>query len=232
MWMTQPILVDSSTDATLTHHTNQDAGESLANLELHEKAIRGGTALVNNARQTHLVVNLGSDVNPFPDGDARTLLRRMVAPGETERVTALICLSSSKSADPAPLFFRWADTEHHGPRLHALQLPREVAGKSWLSVRKMLSGAREAAKADKKAEQGEANMRLAVAKVHDLAERGEQPTARQVSIACGRSFTWAKPYLDGAVELGLIVRLVENVPRVKGLTDVYRPIPDKRPWDD
>lgn len=216
----------------LTHHTNQESGDSLANLELHEKAIRGGTALVNNARQTHLVVNLGSSSNPFPDGDSRTLLRHLVAPGETERVTAMVCLSSSKSADPAPLFMRWADTEHHGPRLLAIQPPREVAGKSWLSVRKMLSGAREAAKADKKAEAGNANMRLVVDATRALAESGGQPTAAKISAKCGRNPSWAKPYLAMAVELGDLVRSTEQVPRTKGYTDVYRPPSDSpKPWE-
>lgn len=216
----------------LTHHTNQESGNALSSLELSEAAIRGGTALVNNARQTHLIVNLGSDAQPFPDGDARTLLRKMVARGETERVTALVCLSSSKSADPAPTFFRWADTEHHGPRLHAVQPPREVAGKSWLSVRRMLSGAREEAKADKKAEQGSANMRVVVGAALALAEAGEQPTAAKISAKCGRSPTWAKPYLAMAVELGELSRSTEQVPRTRGFTDVYRPPHDApKPWE-
>lgn len=217
----------------LTHHTNQESGDALANLELHEKAIRGGTALVNNARQTHLVVNLGSSSDPFADGDARTLLRRLVAPGETERVTAMVCLSSSKSADPAPLFMRWSDTEHHGPRLLAIQPPKEVAGKSWLSVRKMLSGAREAAKADKKAEVGNANMRQVVEAVCALAEAGEQPTTSKISAKCGRNPGWAKPYLAMATELGEIVRSTEQVPRARGYVDVYRPPVDApKPWED
>jgi hypothetical protein len=94
----------------------------------------------------------------------------------------------------------------------------------------MLSSVRAEAKADKKAEQGQANVRLCVRLVHELAEKGEQPTARQVSIAAGRSFTWAKPYLDAAVESGEIVRLVEQVPRARGLADVYRPLPNSLPW--
>ena len=215
----------------LTHHTSQDGGDALASLELHEKAIRGGTALVNNARQTHLIVNLGSMVNPFPDADARTLLRRLIAPGESERVTAMVCLSSSKSADPAPLFFRWADTDHHGPRLHALEVPAASRGKSWLALRKQLTGVREEMKADRKAEAGEANVRLVVRAVMELAEAGEQPTAAKISAKCGRSPTWSKPYLAMATELGDLVRSTEQVPRVKGMTDVYRPPSDgAKPW--
>lgn len=216
----------------LTHHTNQESGNALSSLELSEAAIRGGTALVNNARQTHLIVNLGSDSQPFPDGDARTLLRKMVARGEAERVTALVCLSSSKSADPAPTFFRWADTEHHGPRLHTIQPPKDVAGKSWLSVRRMLSGAREEAKADKKAEQGNASMRVVVQAACALAEAGEQPTAAKISAKCGRNPGWAKPYLAMALELGELSRSTEQVPRTKGFTDVYRPPSDApKPWE-
>jgi hypothetical protein len=88
---------------------------------------------------------------------------------------------------------------------------------------------RAEAKADKKAEQGQANVRLCVRLVHELAEKGEQPTARRVATAAGRNPGWAKPYLDAAVEEGEIVRLVEAVPR-NGLGDVYRPVPGSLPW--
>lgn len=216
----------------LTHHTSQDGGDALVSLELHEKAIRGGTALVNNARQTHLIVNLGSLVNPFPDADARTLLRSLVAPGESDRVTAMVCLSSSKSADPHPVFMRWADTQNHGPRLAAIDPPSACRGKSWLSVRKMLSGVRETARADKKAEAGQANMRLVVEATCALAEAGDYATVTKVSAKCGRSHGWSKPYLEAAAELGDLVRSTEQVPRVKGMSDVYRPPADAaKPWE-
>ena len=41
---------------------------------------------------------------------------RMALAGNDERVTALICLDSSKSRDPAPIFLRWDGTPY-GPRL-------------------------------------------------------------------------------------------------------------------
>lgn len=214
----------------LVHHTSQAAANNLPDLMISEADIRGGTTLVNNARQTHLLVNLASSRDAFPDNDARTLLRTLVAQGETERVTALICLSSSKCAEPAPLFFRWHDTGDYGPRLVEIEPPAAVAGRSWRAVRGLLTGARAEIRADKKAAQGQANVRLCVRAVADLAERGEQPTARKVSVACGRSPTWARPYLDAAVETREVMVVVEPVPGGKGMADVFRPIPEGKPW--
>lgn len=218
------------TAVILVHHTSQAAAQHLPTLDVSEADIRGGTTLVNNARQTHLVVNLGSLRDPHPDGDARTLLRALVAPGVPERVTMLVCLSSSKCADPAPLFFRWEDSPW-GPRMVAHAVPGELKGKSWRGIKAQLAGARAEARAEKKAEAGKLAMYQSVRAAAELAEKGEQPTARQVSIACGRSFTWAKPYLEAAVEMGLLVRSTEPVPRSKGLQDVFRPVPEGKPWD-
>lgn len=211
----------------LVHHTSQAAANNLPDMNISEADIRGGTTLVNNARQTHLLVNLASSYDPFPEGDARALLRQLIAPGEMERVTALICLSSSKCAEPTPLFFRWEDANPYGPRLIAIDPPKNVAGKTWRALRGMLAGARADARADKKAEQGAANMRLAVQAVMDICESGQQATAAKVSAKCGRSPTWAKPYLTAAVESGDLLRLTEQVPKTKGFTDVYR-IPNGR----
>jgi hypothetical protein len=72
-------------------------------------------------------------------------------------------------------------------------------------------------------------VRLCVEIVHRVAEKGDQPTARRVATEAGRNPGWAKPYLEAAVELGQIVRMVEAVPR-NGLGDVYRPVPDAMPW--
>lgn len=216
----------------LTHHTSQEAAKSLPTLDLSETAFRGGTALVNNARQTLLAVNLGSLHDPFPDGDARTLLRGMVAPGERERVTLVACLSSSKSADPCPMFFRWDDVEPYGPRAVALDAPHGLTGKSWRGVHKALQSARAEASADRKAEAAQGNVRLVVRAAAELAEKGGHPTVAKVSAACGRSATWAKPYLEMAVELGELARHTEQVPRTRGFTDVYRPPAESaRPWD-
>jgi hypothetical protein len=214
----------------LVHHTSQNAANNLPELNISEADIRGGTTLVNNARQTHLLVNLASSRDPFPDSDARTLLRTLVAQGESERVTTLICLSSSKCAEPAPLFFRWNDTLDYGPRLVEIAAPAGVAGKSWRAVRGLLSGARAEIKADKKAEARQASVRLCVRTVHDLAEKGEQPTVRKVSTAAGYSPGWAKPYLDAAVEGREIMSVVESIPGGKGMADIYRPLPDAKPW--
>lgn len=214
----------------LVHHTSQAAASSLPDLTISEADIRGGTTLVNNARQTHLVVNLASVADAFPEADARTVLRSLVAPGEQDRITALICLSSSKAADPAPIFMRWENVAPYGPRMVEVTVPARLAGRSWRALRGELSGARAEMKADKKAESGMANVRLVVSAASKLAEDSEQPTVRKVSIQCGRSFTWARPYLESAVEQGLLVRSTEQVPRAQGFTDVYRPASKEVPW--
>ena len=206
----------------LVHHTSQAAASSLPDLTISEADIRGGTTLVNNARQTHLVVNLASTADAFPESDARTVLRSLVAPGEQDRITALICLSSSKAADPAPIFMRWENVAPYGPRMVEVQVPARLAGRSWRALRGELSGARAEMKADKKAESGMANVRLVVKAVADIQENAEQPTANKVSTACGRNPGWAKPYLNAAVEQGELVRSTESVPRSNGLVDVYR----------
>lgn len=219
----------TNTAVVLMHHTSQNASHNLPELNISETDIRGGTTLVNNSRQCLLLVNLGSTKDPHPESDARTLLRQLVAPSIDERVTALICLNSSKGMDPPPIFFRWDITDDYGPRLAEIEPPERIKGKSWKSVKQMLSGVRAEVKADKKAEAGQANVRLCVEIVHRVAEKGEQPTARRVATEAGRNPGWAKPYLEAAVELGQIVRVVEAVPR-NGLGDVYRPIPDAMPW--
>lgn len=72
----------------LVHHTSQAADNNLADLNVSTADIRGGTALVYNSRQNLMLVNLGSDIDPFPDSDARTVLRGLVAGAEDGRITA------------------------------------------------------------------------------------------------------------------------------------------------
>lgn len=220
----------TDTAVVLVHHTSQAAASELPELNLSETAIRGGTALVNNCRQCLLLVNLGSEADPFPDGDARTLLRHLIAPGEQARVSMLVTLNTSKGADPPPIFFRWDDTGEYGPRLVEVDPPASLQGKSWRSVKKHLTGARAEARADKKAEAGQANVRLVVKAAADIAEAGDPPTAAKISAKCGRNPGWAKPYLAAAVELGELVRSTEQVPHAKGMTDVYRPVGGDLPW--
>jgi len=215
----------------LTHHTSQESATKLPTLELSESAFRGGTALVNNARQTLLAVNLGSNADPFPDSDARTLLRRMAVPGESSRVTMIACLTSSKSAEPAPMFMRWEDSDPYGPRTVEMRPASPVAGKSWRGVFKLLSGARVEAREEQKVEKEQANVRLVVRAACELAEAGDHPTVAKVSAKCGRNPGWAKPYLANAVALDYLIRSTESVPRTRGVTDVYRPPSKDRPWE-
>lgn len=207
----------------LVHHTSQAANNNLPDLNISAMDIRGGTALVSNSRQNLMVVNLGSDDDPFPDGDARTVLRRMAAPHEDGRITALITLDSSKGMDPAPVFFRWVQTDY-GPAAVEQEAPPTIAGKSWRKVREMMQAERGNQRTEAKANTQGANVTAVVTLVGKLQAQGKQPTARAVSTAAGKSPGWASPYLKTAAEDGLLVSTMESVPRTRGEQLVYRPV--------
>lgn len=206
----------------LVHHTSQQAALNLPELNISAADIRGGTALAFNARQCFLLVNLGSDEDPLQHQDARTVLRKMVAPEDPGRVTALICLDSSKGSDPPPVFFRWSSTPY-GPALNIIAAPPPIQGVRWKKVRQIVHEER----AERRLEAKEAAQQRYVRQVIEIATRlvreGRYPTVRAVSMAAGRSATWAKPYLYSAVGLGQLVVKKEKVPRTDGQTDVYRP---------
>src|SRR5690606_41991987 len=105
---------------------------------------------------------LGSMAAPCRESDARTLLRGMVAPGEKDRVTAVICLSSSKSADPTPLFFRWEDTGTYGPRMVEIDPPADLRGKSWRALRAAISGARVEAREAKRQQEDQTSVQRVI----------------------------------------------------------------------
>lgn len=208
----------------LVHHTSQAAANNLPDLNISEADIRGGTTLVNNARQTHLVVNLGSMADPFSESDARTILRSMVAPGEKDRVAAIICLSSSKAADPAPIFFRWEGTEHYGPRMVPIDPPAELRNKSWRAIRAAISGARIEARESKRAAADEAEVARIVTVVTEMASvRDSQPTLSAIAERAGLGKSKTDRLLEQAVLHGRLVRRPERVPRAPGMPNVYRP---------
>lgn len=209
----------------LSHHVSQASLANLADLGVSTTDIRGGTALVNNARQTGLLVNLGSNDDPFPESDARTVLREMAAPGRTERITALISLDSSKGITPPPIFFRWVNTDW-GPAAVEINAPPELADRSWRKVHEMVrarrAGIRSEAKDEVKRAAADAYMQEVVRIVYDLQAQGELPTCRKVSTGAGKGADWAKPHLSQAVKCGRLVMSLEKVPRTQGQTAVYR----------
>lgn len=210
----------------LSHHVSQVSLASLPDLNIATTDIRGGTALVNNARQTGLLVNLGSNDDPFPESDARTVLRLIVAPDIPERITALVILDSSKGINPPPVFFKWVETDY-GPAAVEVNAPAHLAGKPWRKVHSMLKAERASmrteAKEEAKAAQQHESMRCVLDIVKKLHLAGKQPTARAVSIEAGKSFTWATPHLLACVAAELLVAEMENVPRRKDPAMVYRP---------
>ena len=206
----------------LVHHTSQAADNNLADLNVSTADIRGGTALVYNSRQNLMLVNLGSDTDPFPDGDARTVLRGLAAGAEDGRITALITLDSSKGMDPAPVFFRWVQTDF-GPAAVEQEPPQTLAGKPWRKVREMVMAERSNRRVEAKSNAQGANVTTVVNLVAKMHGEGKQPTARAVSIAAGKSPTWATPYLEAATDDGLLVSGKEKVPRRPDGTTVYRP---------
>ncbi|WP_310153941.1 AAA family ATPase [Luteimonas sp. 3794] len=193
----------------LSHHVSQASLANLADLNVSTTDIRGGTALVNNARQTGLLVNLGSEDDPFPENDARTVLRQMAAPGRPEKVTALISLDSSKGITPPPIFFRWVSTEW-GPAAVELDAPRELAERSWRKVHEMVRARRSEQKGQAKEEKAEATtaerVRRVVEAVQALEARGtdEPVTLRRIRELASMSSDVANKAIDRAVEERLI----------------------------
>jgi len=207
----------------LSHHVSQASLSNLSDLNLSTADIRGATALVNNSRQTAMLVNLGCDEDPFPDADARTVLRRMAAPGLNERITALITLDSSKGIPPPPVFFRWVNTDW-GPAAVEVDPPARLIGKPWRKVHEMVRAERASVRDEAKAGARNASVAQVVALVRTLERAGKQPTARAVSVAAGKSPGWAAPYLEAACDLGDLSCAVESIPRMKGGTKVYRSV--------
>ena len=209
----------------VVHHVSQASDATLADLSMTSAAIRGGTSLPSNSRQNVLLVSLGSEDDPFPPNDARTVLRQIVAPDHPERITALIAMETSKGSDPPPMFFRWLRTDY-GPAAVELDPPRQIEGKSWRKVREMTMAERGTRRDEAKASNREAGVDTVVRVVKELHASGKQPTANAVSIAAGKSPTWATPYLGQAAIDGLLAASMEAVPRTKGKKMVYRPAND------
>lgn len=206
----------------LSHHVSQTSLQGLPDLNLSTADIRGGTALVNNARQTAMLVNLGSEDDPFPDTDARTVLRRMAAPDCNGRVTVLVTLDSSKGIAPPPVFFEWLQAPSGHPAAVEVEPPPQLRRKAWRKVREMLVAERVSQRSEAKSSAQNANVALVIRQVAKLEESGKQPTARAVSMAAGKSATWATGYLQSAVESGELTCSVEPVERTKGGAMVYR----------
>lgn len=204
----------------LVHHTSQAASNNLPDLNVGVGDIRGGTALVFNARQCFLLVNLGSDEDPFPEQDARTVLRGMAAPHAGGRVTALLCLDSSKAIDPPPVFFQWNNTQY-GPALSVLPVPPSLEGARWRKLHQMLRGERAERKQEAKEQARSGVVQQVVSIVAALSRGGRKATVNAVSLEAGRSPGWAKPHLELAAVRGELLRVVEPVPRA-GKVAVYR----------
>lgn len=209
----------------LVHHTSQASDANLRDLSITTAGIRGGTTLIYNSRQNLLLVSLGSNSDPLPSNDARTLLRNMVAPGSENRIAVLVPMETSKAADPAPIFFRWLETDY-GPAALELEPPAEVRGATWRKLRETTLAQRGVRREGTRAAARQADVDSVVLLVKQLHKAGKPPTANAVSLVAGRSPTWSRPYLEQAAGEGLLVRRQETVPRVKGTTTVYRPQPD------
>lgn len=205
----------------LVHHTSQAGTKELSTLSIGVSDIRGGTALVYNARQCFMLVNLGSDDDPFAENDARTVLRKLAAPNDTARISVLICLDSSKARDPAPIFMRWRFTPSFGPALEEITPPSSIAGQRWRKVLATLHGKRAEARDDAKAMETAAKVGSVVEAVRKLQANNTPASAKAVSVACGKSKDWALPYLRLALEQGTLTTSTERLPRTKDETTIY-----------
>lgn len=206
----------------LVHHTSQASDAGLVDLSIGTAAVRGGTTLIYNSRQNLLVLDLGSDADPLPANDARSVLRELVAPDCPDRITALVAMESSKAMDPAPVWFRWERTDY-GPAAVELDPPEHLVGKSWRKVREMAMAERGSRRQEAKATARADGVDTVLRVVAQLHAEGKHPTTNAVSLAAGKSPTWAKPYLGQAAIDGLLVANLEDVPRTKGKKMVYRP---------
>ena len=202
---------------SLAHHTSQASAINLSTLNISQADIRGGTALIGNTRQTWLLVNLGSEDDPFSEKDARTHLRQMIAPGSRQRVSALVCLDSSKSLDPPPVFFAWDHT-----RQETVTPPTAYHGMHWRKLHRQIANFKAEAQDEVRVVKHQDDVRKVVAVVERLESEGRQPTVRAVSDACGRSPAWARRPLVDAVYQGDLQVVDEAVPHTRGLTPVYR----------
>lgn len=208
----------------LTHHVSQASLAKLPDLDLSTADIRGATTLVNNARQVAMLVNLGSNDDPFPDTDARAVLRRLAAPSEPGKVTALITLDTSKLGNPPPVFFRWEQTKF-GPAAIPFEPAPAIANKSWRKVQEIIRAkraeVREDAKAERQRDVSNAGVEEVVRIVRELNQEGRPATASAVSTRAGRGKSWASPYLAEALVRGLLDESDESIPRVKNPVSVF-----------
>lgn len=205
----------------LTHHTSQLASQSLPTLDISTNDVRGGRALVDNARQIAILVNLGSDGDAFPDGDARTVLRRMVLPHANERISAWITLDTSKGANPPPIFFRWVETLY-GPSLEITPAEREYTGVSWTRLHGLEKAERARSKQARRDSTRDSKVAEAIDAVRVLQSRGKPATVKAISVAAGHGAEWGVPYLAAAVDAGKLTVSREQVPRTRDPVDVYR----------
>lgn len=191
----------------LSHHVSQASLQGLSDLALSTTDIRGGTALVNNSRQCAMLVNLGSDEDPFPETDARTVLRRLAAPNDTGRITAYVTLDSSKSIPPPPIFLRWVQTEF-GPAAVEVNPPYQLAGKPWRKVVEIVRAERAARREDAKEERAEATTTARATKilaaVAALALTDEPATSRRIRERAGVSAQVVRETLSHLVEAGKV----------------------------
>lgn len=204
----------------LVHHTSQAAGGNLPTLNIQVTDIRGATALVYNSRQCFFLVNLGSEADPHPETDARTMLRKLVYPCGTERISALVCLDSSKAPDPPPVFFQWLRTEY-GPALREIEAPAAIRGMQWRKLLSILNGKRAEARAEAKDAKTLAEVKEAVRAVQRLLEQDKPATAKTVSEAAGHKQGWADARLSRAVIDGLLRTELMKLPRTRNETTVY-----------
>lgn len=212
--------------SVLSHHLSQAAIPNIRDLSFSSADIRGGTALVSNARQNAILVSLGSNRYPFTaENDKRTMLRRVIddASPQSERgemVVVLVPLDASKAALPPPIYFRQYLTPY-GPALLPIPTPDLLAPMSWQEqvayLRASSASTREAGRAAAR----DAAMWEAIEAVRALEAEATPATVNAVSKRCGHSTDWALPHLNAGVVAGRLTRRRQAVPRSKGLVDVY-----------
>jgi len=215
----------------LSHHLSQAAGQQLSSLDLDGYSVRGATSLVANTRQTCLLVNLGDEADPFPDDDARTILRRMALPRERGRVSMLAVVDSSKSARPAPLFMAWRDGAS-GPAAEFVEPSADLRGMGWHSLKRRVAAEKAEAKAEERRSRVQAKEDARATKVdraieaaRELEAAGQPATMRAISLRLGyQSGDKARPFVDRAVAEGELERVELDQGAGKRPLVAFRPV--------
>ncbi len=215
------IAQDLGVAVVMTHHLSQEGTKALQSLDLTPAVIRGATALIGDTRQILLLVDLGSEEEPFPDSDQREVWRRYLQqspfnPHRGARLSALVPLDTSKARDPLPLVTAWCRTDD-GPAMTTVALPEQIEQMRWRRMRGVILawGAAQAkkAKGDRQTTTANAEIEEVVAAYRMVVDAGGVPTANAIAKVHSRGKDFVAARLAAAVKANVFTTSIEQVHR-------------------